>query len=70
MEAYQERVVVEKRELDEKLRKLEDFIFRSGGKWFDVPDAERLRMTKQYCHMSDYSRILGERIAAFTRKGE
>ena len=69
MEPYQERVVVEKKELDEKLAKLENFIFRSGGKWFDVPDAERLRMVKQYGHMSDYSRILGERIAAFQTKG-
>lgn len=65
MEPYQQRVVSEKQELDVKLLKLEDFIFRSGGKWFEVPDAERLRMVKQYGHMSDYSRILGERIAAF-----
>ena len=68
MEPYQERVVAEKKELDEKLVKLENFIFRSGGKWFDVPEAERLRMTKQYCHMSDYSAILGERIAVFQTK--
>jgi hypothetical protein len=65
MEPHQERVVAEKKELDEKLAKLETFIFRGQGKWFDVPDAERLRMTKQYCHMMDYSRVLGERIAAF-----
>jgi len=65
MEPYQERVIAEKQELDGKLTKLENFIFRSGGKWFDVPDAERLRMVKQYGHMSDYSRILGERIATF-----
>jgi len=65
MEAYQERVVAEKTELDDKLGKLENFIFRSGGKWFDVPDPERIRMVKQYCHMKDYSGILGERIANF-----
>jgi hypothetical protein len=65
MEPYQERVVLEKKELDEKLAELENFIF--GGKWFDVPEAERLRMVKQYGHMSDYSGILGERIAAFQR---
>jgi hypothetical protein len=65
MEAYQERVVAEKNELDVKLRKLEDFIFRSGGRWFDVEEDERLRMVKQYGYMSDYSRILGERIANF-----
>ena len=66
MQPYQERVVAEKAELDEKLGKLETFIFRGAGKWFDVLAAERLRMTKQYCHMMDYSRVLGERIAAFT----
>jgi len=65
MEPYMERVITEKAELDDKISKLENFIFRSGGKWFDVHDAERLRMVKQYCHMRDYSTILGERIANF-----
>lgn len=65
MQLYPERVAEEKQELDVKLKKLEDFIFRSGGKWFDVPDVERLRMVKQYGHMCDYSRVLGERIVAF-----
>ncbi len=65
MEPYQERVVAEKQALDEKLTKLADFIFRSGGKFFDLPEAERLRLTKQYGHMMDYACILGERIAAF-----
>jgi hypothetical protein len=65
MEAYQERVIAEKAELDEKIDKLENFIFRSGGRWFDVPEDERLRLTKQFGYMMDYSRILKERIAAF-----
>lgn len=65
MEAYQERVVAEKAELDVKVKKLEEFIYRGGQKFESLPDAERLRLTKQYCHMKDYSGILGERIAAF-----
>lgn len=65
MEPYQERVIEEKKALDEKLGKLETFIFRSGGKWFDVPEDERLRMVRQYGCMMDYSRVLGERIDAF-----
>jgi hypothetical protein len=64
MEAYQERVVVEKEQLDEKIKKLEDFIFRTT-KFFDVPDDERLRLVKQYGYMKDYSSILGQRIANF-----
>lgn len=67
MEPYQERVIEEKKELDQKLLKLENFIFRSNGKWFDVAEDERLRMVKQYGYMSDYSRVLGERIAAFAK---
>lgn len=65
MQPYQERVVQEKQELDEKLTKLEAFIFRGVGKWFELSESERLRMTKQYCYMMDYSKVLGERIAAF-----
>ena len=65
MEAYQERVIAERAELDEKLSKLEWFIFRQPEKWFNVPEDERLRMVKQYTHMMDYARILAERIAAF-----
>lgn len=64
---YQERVVIEKRELDLKINKLETFIFRSGGEWFDIPAEERLRLTRQYCYMADYSAVLAERIAAFKK---
>lgn len=64
MEPYQERVVEEKRALDEKLAKLEKFLFHNPGV-LDVPKEEHLRMAKQYCHMMDYSNILAERIAAF-----
>ena len=69
MEPYQERVVAEKRELDEKLSKLANFLFSDQDKRLvavlEVMGDEHLRLLKQYCHMMDYSKILGERIAAF-----
>jgi hypothetical protein len=64
MEEYQERVIKEKRELDLKIVKLEEF-FWGNPAWFDVVKDERLRLVKQYGHMCDYSRVLGERIANF-----
>lgn len=64
MQPFQERVIQEKKELDEKLAKLETFVFRNPT-FFDVPSDERLRMAKQYCIMYDYSNILAERIANF-----
>ena len=69
MEPYQERVVAEKRELDEKLSKLANFLFSDQDKRLvavlEVMGDEHLRLLKQYCHMMDYSKVLGERIAAF-----
>jgi hypothetical protein len=64
MQPHQERVVVEKQELDEKITKLTAFI---GGTIFaGLPDAERSRLSIQLQHMNGYSEILSQRIAAFT----
>ena len=63
MQAYQERVVVEKCELSEKLDKLRTFW---GGSLFEtLPEQERERLTRQMMVMSEYVGILSERIAAF-----
>jgi hypothetical protein len=63
MEAYQERVVVEKAELDEKRRRLGFFI---GSEVFrSLPSEERNRLEQQAIAMTTYSNILGERIANF-----
>lgn len=63
MEAYQERVVEEKRELDEKLGKLLDFI--CTARFLALPPNERARMAFQRLSMKSYSEVLGERIEAF-----
>lgn len=63
MQPHQERVVVEKKELDEKVDKLDAFIH--GTIYPTLAEAERMRLMRQLCHMRDYSNVLTERIAAF-----
>jgi hypothetical protein len=63
MEAYQERVVLEKNELDEKISKLSTFI--SSEKFSSVKEDEVNRLRNQLSIMIDYSNILGERISNF-----
>ena len=63
MPEYQQRVVVENRELDERLQKLE--AFTQSKKMDDLPLDEASRMDRQIRAMRDYSRVLGERIEAF-----
>lgn len=60
---HQERVVQEKRDLDDKIDKLRDFLH--SAKFADVEAAEQGRLTRQYSLMGGYSRVLGERIAEF-----
>ena len=65
LQPYQQRVVDEKKELDEKLAKLDKFTradnFESIVRDFD----ECTRLRDQVDYMFGYSKILGERIAAF-----
>ena len=63
MQAYQERVVVERDELAEKLDKLRTF--RHQEIFEMLPYQERGRLTRQLMAMSSYLDILNERIAAF-----
>jgi crAss001_48 related protein len=66
MQPHQERVIVEKKELDEKLAKLKEFCFGSNTKVFaSLSPEERDRLEDQYTAMKQYSDILGKRIAAF-----
>jgi len=60
MEAYQERVVLEKKELDEKINKLSVFVSSDTLKE-DVANV----LKKQLAIMIDYSNILSERISNF-----
>lgn len=60
---HQQRVVDEQRELDDKRRALDAFLF--SPKADVLGDEERDRMLAQADAMSVYSKILGMRIAAF-----
>jgi hypothetical protein len=66
---HQERVVEEKKELDEKATKLSDFIGFSPV-FDDIDPAEQERLKEQCEIMWQYSTILGQRIAAFTTAKE
>jgi hypothetical protein len=63
MQPHQERVVTEKKELDDKREKLGAFI--QGDFFQTLPAGERNRLSQQAIAMTTYSTILGERIAAF-----
>lgn len=64
MQEYQERVMQEKKELDEKIEKLNAFT-NDPNKFNDLPSEDRVSLTKQEEVMMEYSKILGERIARF-----
>jgi hypothetical protein len=63
MQPHQERVVVEKHELDGKRVKLEEFI--DGSIFPTLPQEERDRLMEQAVIMESYSNVLGRRILAF-----
>jgi hypothetical protein len=63
MEAYQERVVAEKHELDSKIEKLDRFV--KSDIYNTVPPPERVRLVMQLHYMKGYSGVLAERIINF-----
>lgn len=64
MQLHQQRVVMEKDELDAKLVKLNAFF--ATETYNALPVEEQGRLVRQSVAMTDYSNTLGERIAAFT----
>jgi hypothetical protein len=63
MQPFQQRVVIEKIELDEKLNRLTEFF---GTEIFSGLDfAEQNRLKRQHVYMDGYSKILGLRVTAF-----
>ena len=60
---HQQRVVDEKRELDERREKLDAFY--SNPVFHGLPESEQSLLLRQGVAMRTYSEILGERIAAF-----
>jgi ubiquinone biosynthesis protein UbiJ len=67
MQEYQERVVVEKKDLDTKIINLAKII--GNEVYASVPADERARLAEQIQHMRSYSEVLGQRIAAFVKEG-
>lgn len=66
MQPHEERVVTEKRELDEKLKKLEAFCYIPGSAIFEgLPREDRNLLEDQYMAMERYSQVLEKRIARF-----
>lgn len=61
---HQQRVLDEKAELDDRLSKLTTFI-ESSPIFAQLPIDEQERLRAQAAVMTDYSRILASRIAAF-----
>jgi hypothetical protein len=64
MQPFQERVVAELKDLDDKISKLQVFIH--GGMFNALPSQEQERMTQQLSYMQGYSSVLKQRIEAFT----
>lgn len=64
MQPFQQRVVDEQTELNEKIVKLEAFL--EGDFFKKLPKAEQDRLTMQAIHMNDYNDVLRDRIRNFT----
>ncbi|WP_204249977.1 crAss001_48 related protein [Rhodoferax koreense] len=61
--AHQQRVIDEKKDLDEKLQKLSAFY--STPIFHGLPESEQTRLLRQGVAMRAYSQVLGERIGEF-----
>lgn len=63
LQPHQQRVVDERRELNDRLTKLEAFMH--GRVYQRLDSAEMARLMRQRDAMAAYSTVLAERIAAF-----
>lgn len=66
MTDYQERVIIEKRELDEKREKLG--MFKNTDKFASLPWQEQERLNTQAHLMTAYSAVLGARLDAMNER--
>jgi hypothetical protein len=60
---WQQRVIDEKAELDERIGKLCAFL--KGDAYRSLPDVDRHLLDRQLSHMRDYAHILFMRVARF-----
>jgi hypothetical protein len=72
MQPHQERVVTERADLAEKVKKLDQFIRGGnfGGIFPSLAADEKARLRRQAKLMEQYLEVLDERIAAFSAAGE
>lgn len=63
MEPYQQRVVGEKLELDDRLTKLMAFV--QSNQFKGLPYIEQMLLSQQLGYMASYSWTLGQRIQRF-----
>lgn len=63
MQPHEERVIAEKKELDDKIVKLSKFLFSETAEFIEEADAALL--VEQHHVMRKYSAVLGQRIARF-----
>ena len=68
MKGFQARVVVERKELNEKIVKLNSFLFSEGFTSVDWNTRELL--LEQLFLMMDYSKTLSKRIYNFIQQGD
>lgn len=61
------RVVAEKAQLDDKMKKLD--LYRSTQHFADLPEDDRTLLTSQLRAMQDYSTVLGLRLGSARKKG-
>lgn len=60
---FQQRVVTERGDLDDKIQKLSKFL--DTNTFYNLHLAEQRRLENQLTHMNAYREVLDERIAAF-----
>lgn len=65
MEAFIERIVVEKDELQDKVTKLENFI--NGEKFKELKGLEQVYLKEQLTHMRAYLSVLRQRINFYNK---
>ena len=65
MEAWQERLIKERDEVNARGQKLANFIREAGGKFDDLDRDTQIQLIAQLAYMGPYSEILDERCEKF-----